>query len=254
MIPIKNKKEIKNMRKAGSLLAEILSKVTKEIESGVTTFELNKLAERLIKQAGAKPAFKGFKSNGKIFPAALCTSINQEVVHGIPSKQKTLERGDIIGVDCGLKLNGYYADMARTIPVGKPNDKVSKLLTITRECLKRGIDAARAGACLGDISNAIQTHAEKNGFSVVRDLAGHGIGKKLHEEPNIFNFGEPETGPVLKPGMTFALEPMINVGGHEVKTKKDGWTIVTKDDSLSAHFENTILITKSGAEILTRVK
>jgi len=254
MITIKNEKEIEKMERAGRLLAEILNKVIKEVDSGVTTFELNQLAENLILQAGAIPAFKGFKSDGRVFPAALCTSINQEVVHGIPNQKNVLQRGDIIGIDCGLKLDGFYADMARTIPVGKPSDKVAKLLTIARECLEKGTNKAQAGARLGSISNAIQTHAEKNGFSVVRNLAGHGIGKDLHEKPDVFNYGDAETGPVLKPGMTLAIEPMINVGHYDVKTKEDGWTIVTKDDSLSAHFENSILITETDAEILTRIK
>ncbi|HKL16857.1 MAG TPA: type I methionyl aminopeptidase [Patescibacteria group bacterium] len=254
MIHIKTDKEIKIMRQAGKILADILNKVISKVEPGVSTYNLNELAEDLIKKAGVKAAFKGFGPQGHEFPAALCTSVNQEVVHGIPSKDKILKRGDIIGIDCGVKFKGYYSDMAKTIPVGKLDLKTEKLLAVTRECLEKGIGAANSGNHLGDISNAIQTHAEKNGFSVVKTLTGHGVGKELHEEPSVFNYGRPETGPRLKNGMVLALEPMINQGTEEVKTKEDGWTIVTMDGSFSAHFEHTILINDSEAEILTRIK
>ncbi len=254
MIYIKDKKEIKIMREAGEILADILNKVITNVESGISTYKLNEIAESLIQKANVEPAFKGFESNGKVFPAALCTSVNDEVVHGIPSKDRILKKGDIIGIDCGIKLKGFYSDMAKTIPVGKPNKKTEKLLVIARECLEKGINAAQKGCHLGDVSHAIQSHAEKNGFSVVRTLTGHGVGKNLHEDPTVFNYGKPETGPVLENGMTMALEPMINIGKSEVKTKEDGWTMVTKDSSLSAHFEHTILIQDNQAEILTRVQ
>lgn len=262
MINIKNSEEIKIMRQAGHYLAQIMKKITWQIKPGISTFELGELAEKLIREAGAESAFKGYlpdtvrnvdTSKYRVgYPAALCTSLNNEVVHGIPSKERILKEGDIVGIDCGLKLNGYFSDMAMTLAVGKISPLAKKLLTVTKKALDLAIKKIKPGIHLGDISFTIQNYVEKNSFSIVRSLSGHGIGQKLHEEPNIFNFGQMGTGPILKEGMVLAIEPMVNVGGWQVKTLNDGWTIVTADGSLSAHFEHTILVTKKGVEILTK--
>lgn len=251
MIPIKNKKEIQIMRQAGLILSEVMKKIVPHVYRGVSTLELDQLAEKLIYQAGAKPGFKGHGDKKMPYPATLCTSINEEVVHTIPKKDRIFKKGDIIGLDCGVKYQGYYADMAVTVGIGKISPKAEKLIKITKKSLDLAIKKVKAGIHLGDISWTIQSYVEENGFSVVRQLSGHGIGKELHEEPTIFNYGKRITGPVLKPGMTLAIEPMVNMGDWPVKTLKDGWTIVTEDGSLSAHFEHTILVTKQGAEVLT---
>ena len=251
MITLKSERELDYLRAASRLVAEVLEELRKIIISapGITTKELDSLAESLILKRGAKPAFKGYRG----FPSSLCTSVNEQVVHGIPGPYK-LQSGDIISLDLGVKLNGYYGDAAITVGVGKVSNEVSRLLQVTEEALYKGIEQAKVKNRLSDISHAIQSHAEKSGFSVVRDLVGHGIGRTLHEEPSIPNFGKPHLGPNLKRGMTFAIEPMANMGKFEVKTTKDNWTIVTKDGKLSAHFEHTIAIRGNKPEILTLMK
>ncbi len=241
------------MRRAGQILAGIMKMIVLRVRENISTLELDQVAEELILKAGAEPAFKGYKDKGRIYPATLCTSVNNQVVHAIPQKDQILKMGDIVGLDCGLKYQDYYSDMAVTISVGRPSPQTKKLIKVTKKSLERGIRIIKLGIRLGDLSWAIQSWIEKNGFSVVRQLGGHGIGRELHEEPSILNYGEKQTGPVLKEGMVLAIEPMVNVGGWRVKTLDDGWTVVTEDGSLSAHFEHTILVTRHGAEILTRI-
>jgi len=253
MIPIKTPEEIEVMRRAGQILAGIMKMIVLRVRENISTLELDQVAEELILKAGAEPAFKGYKDKGRIYPATLCTSVNNQVVHAIPQKDQILKMGDIVGLDCGLKYQDYYSDMAVTISVGRPSPQTKKLIKVTKKSLERGIRIIKLGIRLGDLSWAIQSWIEKNGFSVVRQLGGHGIGRELHEEPSILNYGEKQTGPVLKEGMVLAIEPMVNVGGWRVKTLDDGWTVVTEDGSLSAHFEHTILVTRHGAEILTRI-
>lgn len=251
MITLKSKKELKFLREAGQIVAEVLEELQEIIitSSRITTQELDRLAESLILKRGAKPAFKGYRG----FPSSLCTSVNEQVVHGIPGPYR-LRSGDIIGLDLGVEFNGYYGDAAVTVTVGEASDEVQRLLQITERALYRGIKQAKAGNKLSDISYAIQSYVEKNGFSVVRDLVGHGIGKSLHEEPAVPNFGKAGQGPLLKKGMTLAIEPMVNTKSFEVKTKKDDWTVVTADGKPSAHFEHTIAIRGSKPEILTLTK
>jgi len=258
MISIKTTEEIKTMRQACKHLARVLQIVAKAVRPGVSTLELDQLAEKTILKLGAQPAFKDYLPDDtagldeNAYPATICASVNNEVVHGIPRVDKILAVGDIIGLDCGLRLNGYYSDMAVTVGVGKISAADQKLLDVTKKSLALGIKAVKDGVHLGDVSAVIQKYVEKNGFSVVRNLSGHGIGKELHEEPSILNFGQPGTGPILKTGMTLAIEPMVNVGSWKIKTTDDGWTVMTIDDKNSAHFEHTILVTKNGAEILTK--
>ncbi len=234
------------MRKASAIVAEALRLVENRIQPGVSTAELDAEIADYIYSKGARPAFKGF--NG--YPANICVSINEQVVHGIPGKRK-LEDGQIVSVDIGVELDGYFGDAARTFQVGPVDEEKKKLLKVTKESLYHGIDAAREGHRLYDISYAIQTCAERASFSVVRDLVGHGIGKSLHEAPQIPNFGSKNHGPRLKAGMVFAIEPMVNAGGYQVKTEPDNWTVVTADGLPSAHFEHCVLITKDEPEILT---
>ncbi|MDD2646644.1 MAG: type I methionyl aminopeptidase [Patescibacteria group bacterium] len=253
MISIKTKEEIKTMRQAARHLAQVLDLVVRAVKPDVSTWELDQLAEQLILNLGAEPAFKDYcPDNRSGYPATLCVSINQEVVHGIPKKDRIIKEGDVVGIDCGVKLNGYYSDMAITVGVGKIKSEYKKLLDVTKKSLELGIKKVKEGVYLGDVSSTIQNYIEKNGFSVVRNLCGHGIGRNLHEEPSIFNFGKPKTGPILKAGMTLAIEPMVNLGDFKVKTADDGWTIETVDGKYSAHFEHTVLVTKNGAEILTK--
>lgn len=251
MILIKTSEEIEIMRQAGKILSEVMKKVALHVQQGVSTLEMDKLVEELIIQAGAQPGFKGYKSGGKPYPAALCASVNNQVVHALPRKDKILKNGDIIGLDAGVKYQGYYSDMAVTVGVGQISPQAKKLIQTTKQSLEIAIKNIKPDIHLGDISWLIQSFVEKNGFSVVRQLCGHGIGKDLHEEPNVFNYGDKGTGPLLKPGMVLAIEPMVNVGNWKVKTQDDDWTIVTEDGSLSAHFEHTILVTEKGAEVLT---
>ncbi|ACX52598.1 methionine aminopeptidase, type I [Ammonifex degensii KC4] len=247
MIHRKSERELQYMREAGRIVALTLQELEKAIRPGVTTKELDSLAEEFIRRQGAKPAFKGLYG----FPASICTSINEEVVHGIPGPRR-LREGDIISIDVGTEVEGYHGDGAWTFPVGEISEEAARLLEVTREALYRGIEKAVAGNRLSDISYAIQTYVESHGFSVVRDFVGHGIGRRMHEEPQVPNFGPPGRGPRLEEGMTLAIEPMVNAGTCEVEVLPDNWTVVTKDRRLSAHFEHTIAVRKTRAEILTR--
>ncbi len=246
MIILKNEIEIEHLRRSNQIVAIILEELRKVMRPGLPTKELDLLAERLIEENGAIPAFKGYRH----FPATLCISINEEVVHGIPGERK-LKEGDIVSLDLGVKVNGFYGDAAITVPIGKISPEAERLLQVTQAALFKGIEMARKGKRLYDISHAIQSFAERHGFSVVRNFVGHGIGRELHEEPQIPNFGSPNQGPRLVEGMVFALEPMVNLGTYEVEVLSDGWTAVTADRKLSAHFEHTIAITEKGAEILS---
>ena len=247
MIELKTNRQLEKMREAGRIVAETLNLLKKAVQAGITTQELDRLAEDFIRKCGAKPAFKGY--NG--FPATLCTSVNEEVVHGIPGLRK-LQAGDIISIDCGAVIDGYFGDAALTLPVGTVDPELQQLLKVTEESLILGIGQAKMGYRLQDISHAVQTHVEGRGFSVVRDYVGHGIGQAMHEEPQIPNFGRPGRGPRLEAGMVLAIEPMVNLGTCEVQTLEDHWTVVTRDRKHSAHFEHTVAITRNGPEILTR--
>jgi len=248
MITIKSPREVETMAEAGGILADTLKKVVARVEPGVSTLDLDVLAEDFIRShEGAKPSFKGLYG----FPKSLCTSINNEIVHGIPSKGRVLVDGDILSIDCGVFLDGLHADSATSVGVGEISEDTRRLLDVTRESLAAGIGAALLDNHVGDIGHAVQTVAEAAGFSVVRDLVGHGIGAKFHEEPQVPNFGQPNRGARLSAGMTIAIEPMVNAGGHETRTMDDNWTIVTADGSLSAHFEHTIVISPEGPRILT---
>jgi len=247
MIELKNANQLDRMRKAGRIVAETLALMRELAKPGITTLELDRKAEEYIRAQGATPAFKGY--NG--FPATLCTSVNEQVVHGIPSL-RYLESGDIISIDCGALIDGYFGDAAVTLQIGEVGEDLQKLLRVTEESLMLGIAQAKLGNRLYDVSYAVQTHVEANGFSVVRDYVGHGIGRAMHEDPQIPNFGKPGRGPRLEVGMALAIEPMVNMGTYEVQTLKDHWTVVTKDSRPSAHFEHTVAITENGPEILTR--
>ena len=249
MVQLKSAAEIEKMRKSGAIVAQVLKEIEELVKPGATTADLDLFAQTRTKELGAKPAFKGYHG----FPGTLCVSVNEEVVHGIPSKKRILKEGDIVGVDFGVILDGWFGDSARTFPVGKISAEASKLLDITEKSLFLGIDQARAGNHLFDIGHAIQNFVESHGYSVVREFVGHGIGKNLHEDPQVPNFGIKGKGMLLKPGMVLAIEPMINAGKPEVRVLSDGWTAITADKQLSAHFEHTIAITESGAEILTKV-
>ena len=247
MIILKTSEEIELIARAGRIVAECQKLLIRELKPGMTTLELDNLTEECIRDYGAIPAFKGYRS----FPNSLCASVNDEVVHGIPSK-RVLKDGDIIGLDIGAIVEGFYGDGAVTVPVGEVPADVEALIAVTREGLLKGIEQAVVGNRLSDISAAIQTHVEQHGYSIVRDFVGHGIGRQLHEEPQVPNYGRPGQGPRLKAGMALAIEPMVNVGGCGVKVLEDGWTAVTSDGSLSAHFEHTVSIETSGPpKILT---
>lgn len=247
-VEIKSPDEIALMREAGRIVSEILDELEKTVAPGVTTWDLDALAEKLIYAKGAKPAFKGYLG----FPSCLCASINEEVVHGIPSKKRKLVAGDLMKLDFGVVYRGFFGDSARTVPVGKVGQEALALVNVTRQSLQKGIAAAVPGNRIGDISHAIQSHVEAHGYSVVRSFTGHGIGRKLHEKPEVPNFGAPGAGMKLRPGMTIAIEPMVNLGTWEVGLLEDDWTAVTLDSKLSAHFEHTVLITDRGPEVLTR--
>ncbi len=246
MIKLKTAPEIELMREAGALVARILEIVRQAITPGMVTSDIDKLVEDNILAAGARPAFKGYRG----YPASACVSIDDEVVHGIPGSRK-LREGEIVAVDVGVILDGWYGDSATTIPIGDIGEEKTRLLEVTEKALQCGIEKVRAGVHLGEISSAIQERAESAGFSVVRDLVGHGIGRQMHEDPQVPNFGAPADGPVLKTGMVIAIEPMVNAGVFDVNTKSDGWTIVTADGKPSAHFEHTVAVTDSGADILS---
>lgn len=248
MIKIKTADEIDKIRQASRIVAEVLRELEPFIKEGISTLDIDKIAEDLLIKKGAQPAFKGYRG----YPSATCLSVNEEVVHAIPNV-RCLKNGDVLSVDVGALCNGYYGDGAISVMIGQVPKKVEKLVKTTKVALQAGIKQARCGNHLGDISHAIEKTAQKAGFTVVRDLFGHGIGKELHEDPLIPNFGRPQTGPVLLPGMVFAIEPMLNMGTHHIITKEDGWTIVTADNKVSVHFEHTVLITQGNPEILTKV-
>lgn len=248
MIILKSEREINYLRDAGRIVAETLVEVKNAVKPGVTTLELDKIAEEYIKGRGAVPAFKGYHG----FTGNICSSINEEVVHGIPGLRK-LKSGDNVSIDIGAVINGYNGDAAITVPVGEVDAEVQKLLDVTEESLYKGIEQAFIGNRLSDISHAVQVHAEQHGFGVVRDYVGHGIGRSMHEDPQVPNYGDPGRGPRLKAGMTLAIEPMVNLGTYEVKTLDDGWTVVTLDGKRSAHFEHSIAITDGKPEILTKL-
>ena len=246
MIVCKSPGEIEKMREANVLVASVLAELAAMVEPGVTTQDLDEVAERLVREGGAEPAFKGYRG----YPATLCASVNEQVVHGIPSSRRLLD-GDILSLDMGVKLNGFYGDSAVTVPVGRISEDAQRLLRVTQEALERGIAQVRVGNRISDIGHAIQNHVESHGFSVVREFVGHGIGAALHEEPQIANYGEPGRGPRMAEGMVLAIEPMVNMGRPAVKVLSDGWTAVTRDGSLSAHFEHTVAVTREGPLILT---
>ncbi len=246
MIIIRSGREIELMREAGRIVALALEKIRESVKPGMTTADLDRLAEDVIKGNGARALFNGYGG----FPANICTSVNEEVVHGIPSL-RLLNSGDIISIDIGAEKDGYCGDAAVTIAVGDADPEALRLLEVTKASLEKGIEQAREGNRLSDISHAIQVHAESNGFSVVRDYVGHGIGQEMHEDPRVPNYGPPGRGPRLTAGMVLAIEPMVNMGSHQVEVLQDGWTVVTRDRKLSAHFEHTVAITANGPEILT---
>jgi len=248
VILLKSARELEHMREAGRILAEVKERLKALVRPGTSTKDIDEDIESFIVGKGAVPAFKGYRG----YPATVCTSINNEVVHGIPSAKRKLKDGDIIGLDLGCIVEGYYGDCAITLPVGPVPERVQELLDVTRESLDKAIGQCRAGNRIGDISYAVQAHCESHGFGVVRAFVGHGIGRALHEEPQVPNFGEAERGPVLKAGMVLAIEPMVTMGSWEVRVLEDGWTAVTVDGSLAAHFEDTIAITANGPEVLTR--
>ncbi|HSR53831.1 MAG TPA: type I methionyl aminopeptidase [Acidobacteriota bacterium] len=246
MIVCKGRSELQAMREANLVVARVLSKMEEMIAPGVQTKELDRVAEELILESGGRPSFKGYRG----FPASICVSVNDEIVHGIPGK-RTLKEGDIVSVDVGVHLKGFHGDSARTFAVGEISPDLNRLLKVTRESLFQGIDQARAGNRVSDISSAVQRHVEKAGYSVVREFVGHGIGRSLHEDPQVPNFGRPGRGPRLRPGMVLAIEPMVNTRGPEVKVLSDRWTAVTVDGGCSAHFEHSVAITENGPWILS---
>lgn len=247
MIVCRSTSELEKMRAAGRLVGEVLTLLTSHVVPGVTTGDLDVLAEKAILDAGATPAFKGYHG----YPATICASVNDEVIHGIPSGRRVLENGDIISIDVGAQLNGYFGDSAVTLPVGRIAEPAAALLRVTEEALFRAIEQVRPGHRLSDIGHAVQQHVEAHGFSVVKEFVGHGIGEKMHEEPQVPNYGDPGRGPRLSEGMVLAIEPMVNAGKPAVKVLADGWTAVTRDRSLSAHFEHTVAVTASEPWVLT---
>jgi methionyl aminopeptidase len=247
VIELKSAREIALMRTGGHILSEVMDRLREVVKPGLSTLEIDEDVEAFIRSRGALPAFKGYRG----FPATVCISINEEVVHGIPSAQRRIKDGDIVGLDLGCIVEGYYADCAFTLAIGDVPPKVQQLLDVTRESLDVAIAECRAGRRLSDVSHAVQEHVERHGFSVVRAFVGHGIGRALHEDPQIPNFGDPGRGPQLRPGMVLAIEPMVTMGSWEVKVLDDGWTAVTRDGSLAAHFEHTIAVTDDGPEVLT---
>ncbi len=253
---IKTEKEINLMRASGKRLAQVMMELEKNVLPGKNTLSLDNLAEKLILSLGGKPAFKNYGDPVNPFPATICASLNEEIVHGIPSKEKMLREGDLLKIDIGMIYKGYYSDMARTFPVGKISSEAQKIMEVVRKSFFLGIKSLKEGAWLSDYSKAVQKYVEQKGFSVVRNLTGHGIGKELHEEPSVYNFYDQKNyrDMPLKKGMTLALEPMINQGTFETILGEDGWVFVTADRKLSAHWENTILITEKGVEILTETK
>ncbi|MBF0275255.1 MAG: type I methionyl aminopeptidase [Nitrospinae bacterium] len=246
-ITLKSPSEIAIMKKANEIVVKALNAVEKNIKPGISTYELDSICEATIRENGGDPTFKGYKG----FPSALCISLNEEVVHGIPSKKRRIKDGDIVSIDTGCRFEGLCGDSARTIPVGKVSEKVQKLLEVTEQCLYAAIDNCRAGKRLGDVSNAIQTLAEEHGYGIVIDFVGHGIGRSPHEEPQVSNMGEKSSGILLQPGLVIAIEPMVNLGTGNVKVLNDKWTVVTKDRKLSAHFEHSVAVTDGDPIVLS---
>jgi len=251
MIPIKNSEAIKRMRESCAIAATVLSKLKEQVRPGITTYDLDQIGRDLIAGFGARSACYGYQLHSRRYPAYTCLSVNEEVVHGIGSLKRILRDGDIISLDVVLEHNGYVGDNATTVPVGAIAPRTAELLQVTQEALALGIKQAQVGNRIGDISHAVQTFVEAHGFGVVREMVGHGVGREMHEEPQIPNFGRKNSGEKIKPGMTLAIEPMVNLGTYRVKTLSDGWTVVTTDGQPSAHFEHTVLTTDSGPEILT---
>jgi methionyl aminopeptidase len=249
MINLKSPREIEIMKGASRIVAEILLELKGNIREGATTADMDRMAEELTLKKKAKPAFKGYRG----FPASLCISVNDEVVHGIPSPKRVLKSGDIVGLDFGVIYEGYYGDSAMTVPIGHISPEVQKLVKVTEECLYKAIEQAMSGNHIADISGAVQQHAEANGYGIVRDFCGHGIGRSLHEDPPVLNYVQNGKGPKIRPGLVLAIEPMINMGSDKVKVLDDGWTVITADGKPSAHFEHTIAVTPDGPVILTRV-
>jgi len=248
MITRRSESELQRMHQANMLVVQVLDELTEALEPGITTADLDRMAERSIRQAGAEPAFKGYRG----FPATLCVSINDEVVHGIPSPKRVIREGDLVSLDLGTIVEGFYGDGAVTVPVGEISESLRKLIEVTEVALYKGIEAMKVGNRVSDIGHAVQSYVESQGFSVVRDFVGHGIGTALHEDPQVPNYGDPGKGPRLLPGMALAIEPMVNLGGHFVKTLSDNWTVVTMDGSLSAHFERSVAVTEDGPWVLSR--
>jgi methionyl aminopeptidase len=249
MIICKSPAEVEKLRRSGRMVRQLLGEIRTLVRPGITTLDLEKFLVRRLKELGARPAFKGYRG----YPCCLCASVNDEVIHGIPSARRTLKEGDIVSLDTGVVLDGYFGDSALTVPVGAISESAQRLLKVTEESLELALDKVRVGNRLGDVSSTVQEHAEKNGYSVVREFVGHGIGKAMHEEPQVPNFGQPGHGPVLKEGMVLAIEPMVNVGKPAVRVLDDNWTAVTVDGSLSAHFEHMVAVTRNGPDVLTRL-
>lgn len=251
MIVLKSSADIDKMRVSGRIVADTLDAIQEQVKPGITTWDLELIAEEMVERNQCTPAFKGYRVGRNVFPCCLCISVNEEVVHGIPSKKRVLEEGDIVSVDFGVQKDGFFGDSARTFAVGQLDETASQLLQVTRDSLHKGIEKMDVSHRLQDIGAAIEAHVVAHDFTVVRDFVGHGIGRGLHEEPQIPNFGKPGRGIRLKAGMVFAIEPMVNVGTHKVEILDDGWTVVTQDRTFSAHFEHTIAITDNGPQILT---
>ena len=247
MVELKSSEEIAKIKESGRIIAKVLKRMQLEVVPGISTWELDKVAEEMIRAEGAVPSFLGYGG----FPGSICKSVNEQVVHGIPSKDVILREGDIVGIDVGAYKNGFHADSARTFSVGKVSAPVAKLLENTRKALYKAIEVVKPGVHLGDVSNAVETYATTSGLGIVRDYCGHGVGRKLHEDPCILNYGPKGKGIILKEGMVLAIEPMLNLGCEEVEVLEDQWTVVTADGAYSAHFEHTVAVTKNGALILT---
>ena len=248
MIVRRSEAELEKMHRANMLVLQVLDELSKSLQPGMTTADLDRMAERSIREAGAEPAFKGYRG----FPATLCVSINDEVVHGIPSPKRVIREGDLVSLDLGSIVEGFYGDGAVTVAVGEISESLKRLIEVTETALYKGIEAMKVGNRISDIGHAVQTYVESQGFSVVRDFVGHGIGTALHEDPQVPNYGDPGKGPRLLPGMALAIEPMVNVGAHFVKTLSDNWTVVTMDGSFSAHFERSVAVTEEGPWVLSR--
>lgn len=251
MVVLRSRAEIEKIRQACRIVATILERLRPLVQPGVTTGELDRRAEEWARAMGAEPAFKGYGVGGRVYPASLCVSINEEVVHGMPSADRALREGDIVGLDFGVVFDGYYGDGAVTVPVGGVRPDAERLMRVTREALEKGIERMEVGKRIRDVSAAIQQHAESHGFSVVRDFVGHGIGRRLHEEPQVPNYVAPGANPRLKEGMVLAVEPMVCEGSYEVEMLEDGWTAVTRDRRWAAHFEHSVAVTAEGPEVLT---